>query len=394
MAEPGESGGEGLFSVCMREVQKDLKQSAKRLIEQKLIHHELGEADGFKVYEDCIKTPGDGLIIFKGMNNYTADSIKSLEGAKRAWWEEAHTATTKSINLLRPTMRAPGSQLWWSYNPTLETDAVDVMCVGSERPSDMVVVTANWRDNPWWTEELERERTDLLRMQPEHYKHIYEGDYQRVFEGAYFARQLIDAEERICKLPFDPLLPILTFHDIGGPGAKADYYSIVVAQFVRQSINVLDHYNAQGMAIGDHVDWMRSKGYGPGQKRRTGAHIRLPHDGLHQKGPYKEVTWEKAWREAGFEASTRDNDGAGAPMLRVEAVRKLFPRIWFNEDTTKVLRRQLGRYRPHIGPDQQDHGPLHDDASHDAEAFGMMCLEYREPKQLERSFIAPAGTIA
>lgn len=393
LAEPGNSAGQGLFMVCMREVQKDLKQSAKRLIEQKLIQHGLGEADGFKVFEDCIKTPGDGLIIFKGMNNYTADSIKSLEGAKRAWWEEAHTATLKSINLLRPTMRAPGSQLWWSYNPNLETDPIDVMCMGPEKPTGMVVVNASWRDNPWWTAELEQERLDCLRMQPEHYKHIYEGDYQRVFEGAYFARQLIEAEERIGRLSFEPLLPILTFHDIGGPGAKADRYSIVVAQFVGQNINVLDHYNAQGKPISEHVDWMRSRGYGPGQKRRAGAHVRLPHDGLKENGPYKEMTWEKAWQDAGFEADTRKPDGVGAPMLRVEATRRLFPKMWFNEETTRVLRRQLGRYRPHIGPDQQDHGPLHDDASHDADAFGLMSLEYEAPRKAAKLVVPNYGAV-
>ena len=70
-ASSGESG-EGLRSVCIREVQKDLAQSSKRLIETKLADFRLGEADGFKVFEDCIETPKDGLIIFKGMQSYTA----------------------------------------------------------------------------------------------------------------------------------------------------------------------------------------------------------------------------------------------------------------------------------------------------------------------------------
>lgn len=388
LAAPGESGGEGLFSVCMREVQKDLKQSAKRLIEQKLIQHRIGEADGFKVYEDCIRTPGDGLIIFKGMNNYTADSIKSLEGAKRAWWEEAHTATLNSINLLRPTMRAPGSQLWWSYNPQYETDPIDVMCMGPEKPTGMVVVSASWRDNPWWTAELEQERLDCLRMQPEHYEHIYDGGYKTVHEGAYFARQLIEAVPRIGRLGIAPLVPIKTFHDLGGPGAKADYYSIVVVQFVGQAIYVVDHYCAQGMTIADHVAWMRERGYDK-------AHVRLPHDGLTENGPYRDMTWEKAWRDAGFSADTREPDGAGAKKLRMEATRLLFPKIWFNEETTRVLRRQLGKYRPHIGPDGRDLGPLHDDASHDADAFGLMALEYRAPVGMPDKPLVPVlGTIA
>ena len=106
LAEPGDFGA-GLRSVCIREVQKDLAQSSKALIEAKLADFSLGEKDGFKVFRDVIQTPGDGLMIFKGMNDYTADSIKSLEGFKRAWWEEAQGATQHSIGLLRPTMRHP-----------------------------------------------------------------------------------------------------------------------------------------------------------------------------------------------------------------------------------------------------------------------------------------------
>ena len=108
LRHPGENAGEGLRSVCIREVQKDLTQSAKLLIEDKLISTGLGEADGFRVYHDKIQTPGDGLIIFKGMQDYTADSIKSLEKFKRAWWEEAQTAQPTSLAMLRPTIREDG----------------------------------------------------------------------------------------------------------------------------------------------------------------------------------------------------------------------------------------------------------------------------------------------
>lgn len=122
LAEPGSSGGEGLRSICIREVQKDLAQSSKALLEAKLAQFNLGEAHGFKVFRELIQTPGDGLIIFKGMNDYTADSVKSLEGYKRAWWEEAQTATSRSLSLLRPTLRAAGSELWFSWNPRAQLD--------------------------------------------------------------------------------------------------------------------------------------------------------------------------------------------------------------------------------------------------------------------------------
>src|SRR6516164_7936745 len=126
LAEPGITG-EGLRTVCVREVQKDLTQSSKLLIEDKLSRYKLGLADGFKIFDDCIETPRDGLIIFKGMTDYSSESIKSLENFKRAWLEEAHTISSASLTLLRPTIRAPGSQILASWNRRRKKDPIDVL---------------------------------------------------------------------------------------------------------------------------------------------------------------------------------------------------------------------------------------------------------------------------
>ena len=104
----------GMRSVCIREVQKTLKESSKRLIEDKLTAMDLGEADGFKVFNEVIETPGDGIISFQGMQDHNAESIKSLEGYGRAWVEEAQTLSARSMTLLKPTIRAEGSELWFS----------------------------------------------------------------------------------------------------------------------------------------------------------------------------------------------------------------------------------------------------------------------------------------
>lgn len=367
--------------VCIREVQKDLKQSAKLLIESKLAHHGLGEADGFKIFEDCTKTPGDGLIIYQGMNNHTADSIKSLEGFMRAWWEEAHTATQKSINLLRPTLRAEGSELWWSYNPNLRTDPIDIMFSGAQVPSDARIVTANWRDNPWFTKALERERQDCLRMQPEQYDHIWEGGYVTVADGAYFARNLTEAkgQRRIGPVAADPLMTIRLFWDIGGTGAKADACSIWVAQFIGTQVRVLDYYEAQGQPLAAHVAWLREKGYGPER-----AQCWLPHDGVKADTVFS-VSFESELRRAGYTVTVVPNQGAGAARQRIEAVRKLFPSIWFNETTTEPGRIALGWY--HEKKDEARNiglGPDHDWSSHGADAFGLMAIAYEQPKQAQR----------
>lgn len=376
LAEPGENAGAGLLSVCIREVQKDLAQSAKRLIESKLSEHSLGEADGFKVYEDCIRTPGDGLITFKGMNNYTADSIKSLEGFKRAWWEEAHTATRKSINLLRPTMRAPGSQMWWSYNRSRPTDPVDQIFTGPEIPTGAIVVQANWRDNPWFTPELEQERQDCLRMQPEQYDHIWEGGYVTVAEGAYYAAQIAaaKADNRIGFVGEDPNLIIRLFADIGGTGAKSDNFVFWAAQFVGSEIRWINHYEKQGQPIAAHLNWLRSQGYTPDRVK-----IWLPHDGASMDKVI-DVSYETAFRGAGYETVVVPNQGKGAAMARVEEARRLFPRMRFDEGKCSAGLDALGWY--HAKKDENrdvDLGPEHDWASHSADAFGLGCIAYEEP---------------
>lgn len=383
LAEPGNSGGEGLRAICIREVQKDLSQSSKALLERKLVEHRLGESDGFKVFKDVITTPGDGLIIFKGMNDYTAESVKSLEGFKRAWWEEAQTATQSSINLLRPTMRAPGSQMWWSWNARRKKDPVDMMLRGPEKPTGAIVVKANWRDNPWFTAELDQERRDCMRMTPDDYAHIWEGDYVTVVQGAYFAEALRVAKEenRIGRVAADPLMTHRAFIDIGGTGARADAFVIWIAQFIGREVRVIDHYEAVGQPAAAHVQWLRSRGYEPSK-----CQVWLPHDGeTHDR--VHDASYESYFRQAGYSVTVVPNQGKGAAKMRIEAARRLFPSIWFNADTTEAGRDALGWY--HEKKDEERGiglGPEHDWASHSADAFGLMCVAYEMPKANDNSW--------
>jgi phage terminase large subunit len=376
LAEPGISG-EGMRAVCIREVQKDLAQSSKLLIESKLVTHGLREADGFKVFHDRIETPRDGMIIFKGMNDYTADSIKSLEGFKRAWWEEAQTARLHSLNMLRPTLRAEGAERWFSWNPRRKTDPVDVMLRGIERPTGSAVVRANWRDNPWLTQELKSEREDCLRMQPDQYPHVWEGEYIQILDGAYYAKYLNTARlaGRMGKIGADPLLTLRLFFDIGGTGARADAVAIWAMQFVGKEIRALDYYEAVGQPLATHLDWMRGRGYSP--KR---AQIWLPHDGeTHDK--VFDVSYESALKAAGYDVTVVPNQGRGAAKARIEAGRRWFPSIWFNEDPTPEAPsvsaglEALGWYHEKKD-DVRDIGlgPEHDWSSHGADAFGLACV--------------------
>lgn len=377
LAEPGNSGGEGMRAICIREVQKDLSQSSKALLERKLWEHGLGEADGFKVFKENIETPGDGVIIFKGMNDYTAESVKSLEGFKRSWWEEAQTATKGSIMLLRPTMRAPGAQMWWSWNARRKKDPVDIMLRGPEKPTGAIVVEANWRDNPWFTAELEQERQDCMRMTPDDYAHVWEGDYITIVDGAYFAKHLTAAktEGRIGNVPADPLMTIRAFADIGGTGARADAFVFVIAQFIGKEVRVLDHYEVVGQPAAAHVNWLRSKGYTPER-----CQIWLPHDGATHDRVH-DASYEGFLRQAGYTVTVVANQGKGAATARIEALRRLFPAIWFNEATTEGLRDALGWYHEKKDDDRNiGLGPEHDWSSHSADAAGLMAVAYEEPK--------------
>lgn len=370
LAEPGNSG-EGMRAVCIREVQKDLAQSSKALIELKLRENGLTERDGFRTYREVISTPGDGVIIFKGMNDYTADSIKSLEGFKRGWWEEAHTATLHSLNMYRPTLRAVGAERWFSWNPRRKADPVDMMLRGSERPTGSVVVRANWKDNPFFTAELEQERRDCLRQQPELYDNIWEGDYVRVIAGSYYAQSITAARQagRIGRVAADPLMTFHLIFDIGGTGARADAVSIWAAQFIGKEVRALKYYEAVGQPLATHVAWMREQKYLP-----ANTQIWLPHDGeTHDK--VFDVSYESALKDAGFRVTVVPNQGKGAAKSRIEIGRRMFPSIWFDEQGTQAGIEALGWY--HEKKDDERAiglGPEHDWSSHGADAFGLMCI--------------------
>jgi phage terminase large subunit len=369
----------GLLSVCIREVQKSLKDSAKRLIESKLAGLGLGESAGFKIYRELIRTPGDGIIIFQGMQDHTAESIKSLEGFRRAFVEEAQSLSARSLALLRPTIRAAGSELWFAWNPRRRTDPVDAMLRGPEIPTGAAVVRVNWSDNPRLTAELEQERQDCLRMSPDQYDHIWEGGYARVTEGAYYARQLSEARAggRIGRVSADPLMTLRAVFDIGGTGAKADAAAIWIVQYVGRELRWLDYYEARGQPLATHVAWLRANRYG-------NALCVLPHDGAAGDRVH-DVSYESALRQAGFPVMVVRNQGKGAATLRIEAARRLFPNMWFNEESCAAGLDALGAY--HERKDETRGiglGPAHDWASHGADAFGLGAVAYEAPVKKRR----------
>jgi phage terminase large subunit len=181
-------------TVCVREVQKSLAQSVKRLLELKI--EEMGVSDYFIVQEAVIKSKhGDGMILFQGMQNHTSDSIKSLEGVDCAWVEEAQSLSQRSLDMLRPTIRKPGSELWFTWNPRESTDPIDVLLRGDKPPPDAIVLEVNWQNNPWFPQVLRDEMEYDRARDPDKYAHVWQGQYLQNSEARVFRNWRIEEFE-------------------------------------------------------------------------------------------------------------------------------------------------------------------------------------------------------
>lgn len=176
--------------ACVREVQQSLKQSVKQLLTDKIAKLNLGGQ--YRILEDRIEGHNGTLFTFHGMRNHTADTIKSLEGYDGAWVEEAQTLSRRSLKMLRPTIRKPGSELWFTYNPRYQDDPVDVDFRGSDLPPDSVVVEANYYDNPWFPDVLREEMEWDKRKDLDEYRHIWLGQYSSRTDAQVFRNWRVD----------------------------------------------------------------------------------------------------------------------------------------------------------------------------------------------------------
>ena len=215
---------QGFRAVCIREVQKTLKESAKRLIEDKII--KMGFSHLFEVLNDQIKTPGGGTIIFVGMQDHTAASITSLEGFNVVWCEEAQTLSARSLELLRPTIRAPGSELWFGWNPRNARDPVDLFFRGMNPPENAIIRRINYDENKLFPDELEEERIHDKTSNPDRYDHIWNGGYEPQAINAIFTRQMIHDARRDVAPDLDRILvgvdPAVT------NTSNSDYHGVAV----------------------------------------------------------------------------------------------------------------------------------------------------------------------
>lgn len=361
--------------VCAREIQESLKDSVKQLIEDKI--DDFGLSDHFEALRDETRAKNGGKFVYKGMWR-NPDALKSLEGADVFWGEEANRFSGRSIRLIRPTLRKPGSRMVWTWNPEFDHDPIDKIFRGpAGAPPNSIVREVSWRDNPWFGDSpLQAEMEHDYRVDPSNAEHVWGGQYISAIEGAYYAAQLAKVREdgRVSSLARDPILRVRAYWDLG----RRDATAIWIAQFVGREIRVLDYLEGRGQELSYYIGQLRSHGWGD-------ALCGLPHDGKHVT-LIATGSAEEQLRAAGFEVQVTPNQGPGAALDRVEASRRLFPRIWFN-DTPDVAGGMKALAAYHERRDETRNvglGPEHDWASDPADAFGLMCVAYEEP-QVERA---------
>lgn len=384
-------------AACIREVQNSLKESVRQLLIDKIAKFGVGHL--FEVLEAEIRGPNDSLIIFRGMQSYNAETIKSLEGYDIAWVEEAQTFSATSLRMLRPTIRAPGSEIWFSWNPRHDTDAVDQFLRGPTPPPNSVVVEVNWRDNPWFPDVLREEMEHDRNVDPEGAINIWDGGYEIITEGAYYALLIAHAENegRVGDFPYDPSLPVLTAWDIG----VDDYTAIWFFQENGEKVRAIDYFEASGEGAEEIVRQALPELVPPDERDmgkrerpyRYGKHF-LPHD-------VKVREWGAGARSRLQTLQTLGvkpiNVGVATnPGDRVNAVRRLLPFCHFNKATTSLGVRRLRNYRRRFNQSMEVYsGPLHDDNSHGADALGEFAVNCRiaakpeKPKPKPRDMWAP-----
>ena len=256
--------------ICAREIQKSISDSVHALLADLIRDHNLSHF--YSVQRDVIRGLNGTEFKFRGLKHNTTD-LKSLEGADICWIEEAQNVSDNSWEILIPTIRKEGSEIWVSFNPKNVTDPTYRRFV-SDQNDDTITVKIGWQDNPFFPAVLDKERVKLQASDPEAYAHIWDGMPDTRRNGAVYARQLAKAREegRITRVPYDPGCEVFTAWDLG----FGDATSIWWLQFVGRELRWLEYYENAGEQLDHYAKIVKSKPY----NYALHGHF-LPHDGGH-----------------------------------------------------------------------------------------------------------------
>lgn len=376
-------------AVCIREVQDTIKDSVRQLLVDKIAALGLGYA--YDILESEIRGKFNGtLIIFRGMQSYNADNIKSLENFDVAWVEEAQALSERSFDLLRPTIRAENSELWFSWNPRHKSDVVDLFFRGPKKFPGAICVEANWSDNPWFPDVLRAEKDADYEADPDKAANVWGGGYETITEGAYYARLIVQAEKdgRIKDFEIDRDLPVHSAWDLG----KGERNPIWCFQVKDGIPYIVDCLIPETDNLEDWVEWLNARAY-------HGVDY-VPHDIVVQEWGTSRTRYEtlqRLGRKPSRVASVTVQDGRAA--ARETIARAIFHKTKA-EQGIEGLRHYRREWDSELGRFKDT--PVKDWADHIADGFRYLALAWRaapkvvpkteKPKELAYT-VGPRGVI-
>lgn len=362
--------------LCAREIQTSIKQSVHKLLEDQI--DLLGLQGHYSVLDTEIRGTNGTEFAFTGLSTLTVDTIKSYEGCDICWIEEGQAISKRSWDILIPTIRKAGSEIWITYNPDLESDETHQRFTVNQ-PDNCVNQVVNWRDNPWFNDVLEQERKFCKEHNPDDYDNIWEGHCRPAIDGAIYYKQVQEAElqGRICNLPYDPMCKVHVIMDLGW----SDLMSIGFVQRHLSELRIIDYIEGHQRTLDDYSQEMASKGYNWGR-------VWLPHDGFTKGHKYGQSTYD-ILKLLGWDCVEKEEIAQQSVEEGIRVTRMKFPRMYFDEQSTKPLIESLRRYRRHINRQTEAAGsPVHDDASHGADMLRYMAIN--EQNMINEN-LAPTG---
>ena len=359
--------------LCAREIQKSIQDSVHSLLKEQIA--ELGLESFYDVQKSTILGKNGTEFLFAGLRSNIAN-IKSIPNITRAWVEEAQSASVSNIKTLALTVRAPASEIWLSFNPELEDDAIYQDYVLFP-PDDAVVVKINYDDNPFFPEVLRKEMESDKKRNRIEYEHVWLGKPKQAVEGAIFAQELLKASEehRITKVPIQPGVAVQTFWDLG----QSDNTAIWFVQLVGMEFRLIDYYQASGHKMAHYIEELAERKYAYDE------HC-LPHDAEHNQLAAQSTIKQQ------LQNALRDNPALGKTVrivpripkkaLAIDAARLIFPQCVFDKEKTsdglQCLRHAAFAKEEETGRISKQ--PVHDIWSHGTDAFMQMAQHYKRPQ--------------
>lgn len=341
--------------LCTREVQKSIKDSVHALLKDQI--QALGMGSVFEVLETEIRCANGSRFLFGGLAQHTIESIKSFEGVDRVWVEEGQAVSKRSWDVLIPTIRRPGSEIWVSYNPELESDETHQRFTINP-PDDCISALVNYSDNPWFPEVLEKERLRCKQKDPQAYPNIWEGKCKPAVEGAIYYNELerMQADDQICRVPYDPMLKVHIVLDLGWN----DLMTVSFVQTLRSEVRIIEYSECDHTTLDQlSADWKAM--------RLNWGRVWLPHDGFNRDFKTGKST-EEILKGLGWDVANRKEITEVSIEEGIRLTRMMLGRTFIDSKKAGTLVERLKRYRRQINQTTNEAGaPLHDEASHGAD---------------------------